>query len=696
MLEAPRRSHWLLDVVQDESVIGGAEVAIPANAPLVEAWRTAARACGVTQLQFATRVAKHFHLALADFSKAQAHASDLVPEKLARARLTFPLRETDRELVVAVADPRDMETEQLLAFASGRTTVCEIAPPGQIQDAIDARYAPDRAVELLLNRVGAEMDTAVRVVHEREPEAVGEHEAEAAPIVKLTNLILGDAVRARASDIHLEPAGDGGRVRFRVDGVLQPYTHVALPILNRVVSCLKIMGRMDIADRLRPQDGRARIQVDEHPIDLRLSTVPTRESEKAVVRLLDPRNARRLEDLSLTTAELVPLRALIGHRDGIVLVTGPTGSGKTTLLYAALREMPAGEINVMTVEDPIEYELSGLTQIQVAPKQDVTFATALRSILRQDPDVIFIGEIRDEETAAIAVQASLTGHLVLASLHTNDAVGAVARFADLGVERGEIASTFRGATAQRLVRRVCRKCVEPITGPLTEVETSLAVRYGVEPVVRAVGCPACMQTGYYGRVPLLEILAAGPAFELAILEGASSGQLQSIAVASGMRPLRGAAMERVRSGETTLEEIDRELGESDAAPVIPAGPPHVLIAEDDAVTRGMAAALLGSNGFRVSEAADGVEALERIETSRDVALLVLDLDMPRMGGAEVLRHLRSSISTTTLPVVVLTGATDDRTEIGMIEAGADDYVRKPLDPKLFIAHIKAALRRAQH
>ena len=695
MPETAVHTHWLLDVPHPAYGAGIEVPGIDASTPLMDAWRMVALANGITQAELATRIAAHFHLQVADFATAQLRASDLVPEKLARERSVFPLRETDRQLVVAVADPTDLEGEHLIGFASGRTPVFEIAPPGEIHEALDGRYAPDRAVQRLLNRVGAEMATAVRVVHDFTPETVAARDAESAPIVKLTNVILGDAVHARASDIHLEPAGDSGRVRFRVDGVLQPYTRVSMPILNRVVSCLKIMGQMDIADRLRPQDGRARISVDGHPLDLRLSTVPTHDSEKAVVRLLDPRNAKRLEDLSLTTAQLAPLRSLIAHRDGIVLVTGPTGSGKTTLLYAALREMPSGEMNVMTVEEPIEYELPGLTQIQVAPKRDLTFASALRSILRQDPDVIFIGEIRDEETAAIAVQASLTGHLVLASLHTNDAVGAIGRLADLGVERGEIASTLRGVTAQRLVRRVCAKCVQKITGPLTEIETRLAVRYDVTPAVRAVGCAHCAHTGYYGRVPLLEILVASPSLELGILDGSTASQLQHIAIAAGLHPLRAAAAARVRDGETTLEEIDRELGESDHDAEVRGGPPHVLIADDDGVTRSTAHALLAANGFRVSEAGDGAEALEQIERLRDVSLVVLDLAMPRMSGQDVLQRLRSSVATHTLPVIVLTGDTSDRTEIALMDAGADDYVRKPLDPERFVSRVKATLRRAE-
>jgi len=692
MIEAPPASHWLLDIVQAEHPLGEA-IVLDRTTPLHIAWRNVAQSCGTTQAKLAKLVAAHFHLAVADFTTAQPRAAKLVPEKFLREHLVFPLRESDRQLIVAIADPGDYEAEQLITFASGRNTVFEVATPAEIQDAIDGHFAPDRAVEQLLSRVHAEMADSVRVVPQRAPESVLAFEAESAPIVKLTNVVLGDAVRARASDIHVEPFGEIGRIRFRVDGVLQGYAQVPIPVLNRVVSCLKIMGGMDIADRLRPQDGRAHIQVEEHSIDLRLSTVPTRDSEKAVVRLLDPRNAKGLGDLSLASDQLEPIRSLIGHRDGIVVVTGPTGSGKTTLLYAALREMPAGEINVMTVEDPIEYELPGLTQIQVAPKRGVTFASALKSILRQDPDVIFIGEIRDAETAAIAVQASLTGHLVLASLHTNDAVGAIARFADLGVERGEIASTFRGATAQRLVRRICSQCKQDIVGELTELETRLALRYGARPVVRSVGCAYCSQSGFRGRMPLLEILLATPQFEVGILDGATSSQLQRIALATGMRPLRAAALDRVRSGETTLEEIDRELGESDVQ-VAAATIPHILIAEDDPVIRKVAAGVLTTAGYRVTEAVDGVAALEALGAAPDVSLVVLDLAMPRMNGQELLRKLRGTVTTSTLPVIVLTGSTDDSTETEMMDAGGDDYVRKPINPEHFVSRVKAVLRRA--
>jgi type II secretory ATPase GspE/PulE/Tfp pilus assembly ATPase PilB-like protein/CheY-like chemotaxis protein len=470
---------------------------------------------------------------------------------------------------------------------------------------------------------------------------------------------------------------------------------VPTSVLSRVVSRIKIMGKLDIADRLRPQDGRARLQVENATLDLRISTVPTREAEKAVIRLLDPRNVRRLEGLAIAPAELTRIRRLFGHREGIVVVTGPTGSGKTTLLYAALQELATGEVNIMTVEDPVEYELPGLTQIQVETKRDLTFATALRSILRQDPDVVFVGEIRDRETAEVAVQASLTGHLVLATLHANDAVGAVARFLDLGIDRTKIAATLRGSVAQRLARRACPKCVLPLVGPLTPAEARLAARYGVQPLVRVVGCDACSKSGYKGRLPLLEVLVSNPTFEEMVATGAPVARLQKAAAVGGFRSLRENAVERVRQGETTLEEVERVLGDAgtDQAGSEPQQP-LVLLVDDDQVCRTLARKVLEKSAFRVVEAGDGLAALAQLEAGPAPALMVVDLEMPGMGGREVLARVRQTVATAALPVLVLTGSGTEEMEAELMEAGADDYIRKPLEPARFVARVRAALRRA--
>jgi Tfp pilus assembly pilus retraction ATPase PilT/ActR/RegA family two-component response regulator len=517
-------------------------------------------------------------------------------------------------------------------------------------------------------------------------------------------------------------------------------------VLTRVVSRIKVMSRLDIADRLRPQDGRARLVIEGKKFDLRISTVPTRRAEKVVVRVLRPLQSGALEDTGMPIREVERLRQVLSNRDGIVVVTGPTGSGKTTTMYAALREIATEDVNIMTVEDPVEYELPGLTQIQVEHKQGVTFASALRAILRQDPDVIFVGEIRDLETAEMAAQASLTGHLVLATLHTNDAVGAVRRFADLGLDPATVADSLRAALAQRLLRRVCPDCAQPATEPLTAVERHLVRKYGVAPTVRAVGCEACAQHGYRGRLPVMELFLTSPAVQKLILEGVPPFLIQEQVRSEGMRTLLDSALQRVMDGETTLEEVARVVGDegqagADAAsealapermagpaperapaappppprvapekrPPAPAfrapppeeaeeegeGAPRVLVVDDDPATRNIARSLLNKDGYRVAEAVDGSEALVYLARGDAIDLMVLDLDMPVLGGREVLRAVRASVSTAGLPIVVLTGTPDPGAEIEVMEQGADDYIRKPIDPPRFLTRIKAALRRAR-
>jgi type IV pilus assembly protein PilB len=690
------RTHWLAALASGAGLVPPGDVIdVAPRTPLPEAWTQVARACGLSEGDLAGHVASQFRLSVADLKTASASTISLVPEKVARRHIAIPIRANDRQITVAVADPTDLDLEQSLRFVSAREPVFEIAPPSAILRVIDELYAPDRLVERLVGRIGTDLADQVFLVEDVQPQAVSTEELDATPVVKLTNMILHEAVRAGASDIHLEPGREGGTVRLRVDGVLRTIMQVPSSVLSRVVSRIKIMGKLDIADRLRPQDGRARLQVENATLDLRISTVPTRDAEKGVIRLLDPRNVRRLEALDIAPAELSRIRRLFGHREGIVVVTGPTGSGKTTLLYAALQELATGQVNIMTVEDPVEYELPGLTQIQVETKRDLTFATALRSILRQDPDVVFVGEIRDRETAEVAIQASLTGHLVLATLHANDAVGAVARFLDLGIDRTKIAATLRGSVAQRLARRACPKCVQPLVGPLTAEETRLAARYGVEPLVRVVGCDACTKSGYKGRLPLLEVLVTNPTFAELVATGASEARLQKAAAVGGFRSLRENAVERVRQGKTTLEEVERVIGDagSDQAgsEVLK---PLVLLVDDDEVSRTVARKVLEKGAFRVEEAGNGLAALAQLEAGSAPALIILDLDMPQMGGREVLARVRQTVATAGLPVLVLTGSGTEEMEAQLMEEGADDYIRKPLEPARFVARVKAALRRA--
>jgi CheY-like chemotaxis protein len=449
---------------------------------------------------------------------------------------------------------------------------------------------------------------------------------------------------------------------------------------------------------MRPQDGRARVRIENRSYDLRISTVPVREREKVVIRILDPEGSPMLNKLGLPEYELARIRQLIGFREGVVIVTGPTGSGKTTTMYGALRQLATGAINIMTVEDPVEYELQGITQIQVETKRDVTFASSLRAILRQDPDVVFVGEIRDAETAEIAVQASMTGHLVLATLHTNDAVGTIPRLIDLGLSPVSIAASIRGVVAQRLIRRACTYCRETI-GPTDELnahEKELASRYSVRPRVRAVGCKHCGSTGYRGRMALAEVLVATPTFLDAVAHSSAPSVLQQLAVTGGMRPIREVALDAVRGGETTIDEVERVVGELAAPPAAEKAAsdvPQVLLVDDDPIIRRLARTLLEKIPVKVSEADDGPVALAMVEAGNEFSLMILDLDMPSMIGHDVLVRLRSNPATAALPVIVLTGSEARDDEVALMDAGADDYIKKPIDPVRFVARVRAMLRR---
>ena len=551
--------HWLLSVARASGARDADRLVAPATLRIADAWAAVAAGCDLTDEQVAQLVATHYRLGVADLAGANPDVQPRIPERIARKYNVFPLRERDGHLVLATSDPTDHDAEQALRFASRKRPIFEIAPPAAIRALIQSKYSSNRMLEALLGTVDAE-SADIRVVQDVAPESVGDDEIDAAPIIKLTNLILRDAVREGASDIHLEPNGGAAVVRLRVDGVLRHHMQIPLQALTRVVSRIKILGELDIADRLRPQDGRTRIHVDGRTHDLRISTVPTRGTEKAVIRILNPEGNRTLDDLAMPRHELSRVRQLLAYRDGITVVTGPTGSGKTTTLYAALREVATGEVNVMSVEDPVEYELAAVTQIQVETDRGVTFASALRAILRQDPDIIFVGEIRDPETAEVAVHASMTGHLVLATLHTNDAVSSVARLEQLGLDGASIAATLRGAIAQRLLRRVCSQCAQRVDGALTPEEQRLASLYGTQPIVRARGCARCGQTGYKGRIPVIEVMHSNVYMRELIADRAGMSDLTRAALAGGMRPILTAGIGRVASGHTTLHEIERVLG----------------------------------------------------------------------------------------------------------------------------------------
>ena len=509
-----------------------------------------------TDEQILSAVAARFRLPVAELSKADPKLTTTVPEQLARRFNVVPVRQTDSFLEVATSNPFDIDAEKMLAFATGREVRMLLGSPSKIREKLDEIYREtETAVARLLEGISGDFE--VEQIKEDEESAASEQQASQRPILRLVDTMIADGVTNRASDIHIEPVEGGVVVRYRIDGVLRQVMKIPRSAGVPLISRIKIMSKLDIADRLRPQDGRARVSVNGEAIDLRISTLPASHGEKVVIRVLNQKaTTLALDSLGLSEDEEKGIRALLSNKEGIILVTGPTGSGKTTTLYSALRAVQGTGVNIVTVEDPVEYRLGeNVVQVQVNEKAGLTFAAALRSILRQDPDVVLVGEIRDKETAQIALQASLTGHLVLSTLHTNDAPNTVTRLVDMGMEPYKIAPALRGIVAQRLMRRLCKKCRVQATEPVSE-RLQRFVPPGIT-LYQGVGCTECSMTGYRGRFSIVEVLTMNPDIERRIADGASAEKIAEAARKAGMRSLWGSGLRHVLAGESTLEELLR-------------------------------------------------------------------------------------------------------------------------------------------
>ena len=497
----------------------------------------------------------HFRIAIDLLVSSEA--CDRVSEKLARRFGILPLSISDSILDIATANPYDLDCEKTLAFATGRTVRMSLAPPDRIMERIEEVYAPVDRVRRLLNQAGSpSIDSVIEKVDDTDAE-LDQKDAER-PVIKLVDHIVSEGIAAGASDIHLEAGETGIAVRYRIDGMLKEVMVLPKAVGVPLVSRIKIMSQMDIADRLRPQGGRARVSINGARVDLRVSTLPASHGEKVVIRILDSRAAlRSVESLGLDPVDGPRMQKLLDVREGLILVTGPTGSGKTTTLYAALRLLLHRGVNIITVEDPVEYRIPGIVQVQIHEKAGLTFASALRSVLRQDPDVVLIGEIRDRETAAIAIQASLTGHLVFATLHTNDACSSIIRLTDLGVDAGKLAGALKGVVAQRLIRRLCRVCrLVANAGVPRRLIGSVP---GDSMIYMPVGCIECSLTGYSGRVAVTEVLVTTPEIERAIAENAPPERLLAAARASGTRSLWACGCGQLIAGNTSAEELVRVI-----------------------------------------------------------------------------------------------------------------------------------------
>ena len=732
--------EWLVHTIEpllpDQAIAALRQEASPSPVSL---WETVVQRKLIAEDQVLGALATRFRLPVADLSRIDSKLSQAVPEQVARRFNVVPVGQTDSYLEVATANPFDIDAEKMLAFATGREVRMLLGSPARIRERLDELYRQGDVVNRLLEGIGGDFD--VKELKEEEVEVATAEEASQRPIIRLVDMMLADGVSSRASDIHVEPIEGGVVVRYRIDGVLRQVMKIprnaGLPLISRI----KIMSGLDIADRLRPQDGRARVSVNGEAVDLRISTLPASLGEKVVIRILSQRHTvLTLESLGMHEDEVRAVKNLLGNKEGIILVTGPTGSGKTTTLYSAIRLVQSEGVNIVTVEDPVEYRLGeNIVQVQVHEKAGLTFASALRSILRQDPDVVLVGEIRDQETAQIAVQASLTGHLVLSTLHTNDAPNAVTRLVDMGMESYKIASELRGVVAQRLMRRICPSCRAPATEPVPD-RAAPFIASGTK-LFRAVGCPECSMTGYRGRFSIVQVLTMNPELEHLVGKGTTADRLTEVAAAAGMHLLWDSGLRHVLAGESTVEEllrvtdpphrpaprpaeapappppVPRAAAAPPPAPAAPAAPAPasldfmmdmelvddvtpearglgtcVLLVEDEEPLRRVMKDLLEREGYTVAEARDGIQALDEVDR-RAPDVIILDLNLPGLDGYGVLQQLRSRPATRSIPVMVLTAKGDEDNEVRVFELGADDFITKPFRARALSARLEAVLGR---
>jgi type IV pilus assembly protein PilB len=668
----------------------------------------------VTELQIADLLADQLRLPSADLTAVEISPDAItrVPHELAVKHRCLPWMIEGRDLYVITADPTDVQALDNIGFKTGLRVKPVVAPESEVVAAIERFYASEETQSPdALDAIG--LADQLAIVDEAEADAGGgsedelERAAQAGPVIRLVNSIFADAVHAGASDIHIEPQQKGVILRYRVDGALRHVITMPKRAQSKIVSRIKIAAHMDIAERRKPQDGRTRIVVAGSAYDLRVSSLPTADGEKVVIRILAQDRAKiALEELGFEDETLEQFREVLRRPQGMILVTGPTGSGKTSTLYAALNFLAAETTNIVTIEDPVEYRLAGINQVAVSDRAGLTFATGLRSILRQDPNVVMVGEIRDLEAAQIAFQAAQTGHLVLSTLHTNDAPSAVTRLVDLGVPAYLVASSVIAVQAQRLVRRLC-SCKKVLPDGTAEPN----------------GCEACRFGGYRGRMAVHELMRLTPRVRTALLSHGSSDFLRQVARASGMRTMFEDGERKIALGLTTRDELlrnvpppehddpsdvfvpDRRQGprplevhvEAETPPVpvpLAARRTRVLIVDRDEASNDVLSRMLADEHYEVLTATSMHDALSAVFRETPDLILAEADEVPGGNGVALLRKLRQNLATARLPVLFLTARDDLESEVQALDAGADDYLRKPVNPDLLLSRMRRALVRS--
>ena len=641
-------------------------------------------------------------------------ATRLLSERVSKSRQILAIAHDNRTLTYASASVFNDELDRDVAFASGRRPQMVVVTRSQLLDALNNSYRVANDIDRLLDRI-----QLADVPRPNEPNASTAHDS---PVIDLCNRIVASAIAAGASDIHIEPSANGAIVRGRVGGILEQMLTLPQRAVPGVTNRFKLMAKTDISVKMRPQDGAFRAMVDGQAVDVRLSALPTIHGEKIVMRVIQGGlSMMSIDALGYDREVEQKLIAALSKSDGLVLVTGPTGSGKTTVLYAALQFLQTGRVNIVTVEDPVERQVDGVTQIAVNTKTGTGFATVLRSVMRQDPNIIMVGEIRDNEVAEIVGQAAYTGHLVLSSLHTTDAASAITRLVNLGLQPFKIAESLNAVVAQRLLRRLCPNCA---TTNDDATAKRLGAHHGVPRVGASVGrgCERCKQTGYIDRLAVPELLIPDDRLRAAIRNGAGVADIRNAMRAAGSLSMRETAVGLVGAGILSIEEVNRVLSDHGddgstaaaaaaeaVAPAVVAAPPpieitapdaprpavkrRILVADDDRITRLLMRMLLEKDGFAVLEAENGATAMATLRSERP-DMMIVDLQMPDMDGFQVLEMIRGDQQLQALPVLVLTSESGSEVESKVLEMGADDYLVKPFEPEVMIARIRAAFRRS--
>jgi len=680
-----------------------------------QALKKVAQHLQISYIQFDSKKTERVHQLL---DTAPFSAVSLARWKEMRA---VPFDAATNWVMVAFANPIDHEAKSALEFELGRSVQVALAKERDILALLEQKLnaSPLFDVENLIKESTEEAHQAPAPIDHKlahltfQESQLGNDDAGSAPIVRLVNKIFADAVEAQASDIHVSPSPNSLVVRIRVDGIMRTLLEVPEQMKNATISRIKLLGGMDISEKRKPQDGRLRLKSAAGDRDLRISSVPTPFGENLVVRILASEFSRlSFDNLGVSTDVKGKLERALKGSSRVVLVSGPTGSGKSSTLYASILSLCDGTNNIITVEDPIEYRIPGVTQMQVNEKTGLSFAEGLRSILRQDPDVVMLGEIRDRESAEIAMQAAQTGHLVLSTIHTNTAAASITRLLDLGLPAYIVASSLGSVVAQRLVRKLCAACAETRSEALDPQYAELGLK--IDEMKWARGCKECKGTGYKGRTGVYSFLEFNDELREAIRHGASEQELERIASRNGFLSLEEEALKLVKHGITSIDEVESVIGVINAkAPFYgwqngadsskagaQAGPssaamrkPKILLVEDDEDTRSVLSMLLKGELFDVVEAANGYEGLEKVYEAMP-ELILCDLMMPKMDGAQMVERLRRDPRTKAVPVIMLTAADTEENEVKTIASGADDFISKTADTKVMLARIYRLLERS--